>query len=371
MTRQSLRVHPAVVEAVVLACAAADVLSSVPWETPLNTALGALAVIGLPLRRRLPWLSFVLTLPALFFTTTLVPVLIALFAVAVSRTPIWGTLIAGGIVFTSQLHLPWLSWEDPAGTTYTFLYAMMTAAAPVALGWLVRARAELSQSLDRLNAALANAQQLAEEEAIASERTRIAREMHDIVSHQVSLIAVQSGALQVSHPDPTVAEAARTIRSLATRTLDELRQMVSVLRAPDAGGALMAPQPTEADIPTLIDESGIPTVVDLELPSPLPPGAGRALYRVVQEALTNVRKHAPGATAEVRARSDGRMIRLTVSNSPPTRPPMNLPSSGHGLIGLRERAEVLHGSLESEAKPDGGFLVTFTFPVRAEPGSGS
>lgn len=362
---RSPRVRAIVIEVLLLAAAAADVLAVVPWESTTNIVLAAIAVVGLPLRRRFPWASFVLTLPALFFTTTLVAGLIALYAVAVSSTRLWATLLAGSAVFAAQLSQTWWGWgwEDPGGATVSFLYALMTAAAPVALGWLARTRRELSTRLVELTAAVRTAQQLAEEEAVASERTRIAREMHDIVSHQVSLIAVQSGALQVSSSDPAVTQSARTIRSLAARTLDELRQMVSVLRAPNPDGPLTAPQPTAADIPALITESGIPTTVDLALPEELPPGASRALYRAVQEGLTNIRKHAPGSTAEVRARVHDDTVELRISNSPPMHPPLGLPSSGHGLIGLRERAELLHGAVRSQDTPEGGHVLTFSFPV--------
>lgn len=353
------------IEAALLTAAAADALATLPWESELGAVFSILAVAGLLLRRRWPWVSFVLTLPALFFSSTLVAVLIALYTVAASRSRFWMTLIAGGVVFAGQFGLAWLGWDDPGTTTVTAIYAGMTAAAPIALGWLVRTRRDLAQSLTELNEALASAQQLAEEEAVASERTRIAREMHDIVSHQVSLIAVQSGALQVSASDAAVSEAARTIRSLAARTLQELRQMVSVLRTPPTGSTSVAPQPTEADIPALVAESNIQTVLELDLPPELPPGAGRALYRAVQEGLTNVRKHAPGATAEVRARTLDGKVELTVANSAPTQPPMTLPSSGHGIIGLRERAELLHGTVHATGTPDGGYRLVFSFPVSA------
>ncbi|WP_416070163.1 sensor histidine kinase [Streptomyces scabiei] len=156
--------------------------------------------------------------------------------------------------------------------------------------------------------------------ALAHERTRLAREMHDVVSHQVSLIAVQAGALQVSTGGTDTREAARTVRSLSVTTLDELRTTVTLLRAPGGHATELTPQPTLADLHDLVGSSGI----EARLTGELPPGVGtpaqRALYRTVQEALTDVRKHAPGATSAVELWHDGDHVGVTVTNSPPAGP---------------------------------------------------
>ncbi|MER7101562.1 histidine kinase, partial [Streptomyces humidus] len=199
---------------------------------------------------------------------------------------------------------------------------------------------------------------------LARERAQLAREMHDVVSHQVSLIAVQAGALQVAAKDPDARDAARTIRTLSVNTLDELRHMVTLLRASGGRETELTPQPTLADLQQLIANSGIETTLSGGLPPGISTTAQRTVYRTVQEALTNVRKHAPGARAEVRLWHDARHFGVTVTNTAPTRPSVALPSARHGLIGLRERAELLDGTLTAEPTPQGGYTTELRAPTR-------
>jgi signal transduction histidine kinase len=201
---------------------------------------------------------------------------------------------------------------------------------------------------------------------LARERAQLAREMHDVVSHQVSLIAVRAGALQVAAKDADAKEAARTIRSLSVTTLDELRTMVTLLRASGGHATELTPQPTLADLRKLVESSGIHTQLTGELPPTVGTPAGRALYRTVQEALTNVRKHAPGATACVELWRDGDGIGVTVTNTPPTRPSLSLPGSQQGLVGLRERAEILHGTLDAGPTAEGGYRVRLRIPLSVD-----
>jgi signal transduction histidine kinase len=194
----------------------------------------------------------------------------------------------------------------------------------------------------------------------------MAREMHDVVSHQVSLIAVRAGALQVAAKDADAKEAARTIRSLSVTTLDELRTMVTLLRASGGNATELTPQPTLADLHRLVESSGTHAQLTGELPPTVSTPAQRALYRTVQEALTNVRKHALGATARVELWQDGDGIGVTVTNTPPTRPSLSLPGSQQGLVGLRERAEILHGTLESGPTAECGYRVRLRIPLSAD-----
>ncbi|KOT83066.1 histidine kinase, partial [Streptomyces rimosus subsp. pseudoverticillatus] len=136
--------------------------------------------------------------------------------------------------------------------------------------------------------------------------------------HQVSLIAVRAGALQVAAKDTDTREAARTIRSLSTNTLDELRHMVNLLRASGGRTTELTPQPTLADLHHLVATSGIETTLTGDLPPDISTTAQRTIYRTVQEALTNVRKHAPGARAEVRLWHDAAHFGVTVTNTAPT-----------------------------------------------------
>jgi len=223
--------------------------------------------------------------------------------------------------------------------------------------------------LDELTRGRQREQLLLAQGVLATERARLAREMHDVVSHQVSLISIQAGALQVSSADPAAKERAGTIRELSVRTLDELRHMVGVLRA--AGGTTLdlTPQPTLADLPQLIGGSGLDTRSDLDWGGRAwPEAVERAAYRTVQEALTNIRKHAPGAEVRVRVRADGDLLRVEVRNGPAdgSAEQLRLPGGGHGLVGLRERAQLLGGTLEAAPEPGGGFLIRLALPHLAE-----
>ncbi|MDH6521476.1 signal transduction histidine kinase [Streptomyces sp. SAI-135] len=155
-------------------------------------------------------------------------------------------------------------------------------------------------------------------------------------------------------------------RSLSVTTLDELRTMVTLLRASGSNATELTPQPTLADLHKLVDSSGTHAKLTGGLPPHVSTPAQRALYRTVQEALTNVRKHAPGATADVELWQDGDHVGVTVTNTPPTRPSLSLPGSQHGLVGLRERADILHGTLEAGPTTEGGFRVRLRIPLGAD-----
>jgi signal transduction histidine kinase len=227
------------------------------------------------------------------------------------------------------------------------VYSLATAAAPVLIAQLHQTHRDLTRRLVEIEEAREHERALHAQAVLARERAQLAREMHDVVSHQVSLIAVRAGALQVAAKDADAKEAARTIRSLSVTTLDELRTMVTLLRASGGHITELSPQPTLADLRKLVESSGTHVELSGELPTAVGTPAQRALYRAVQEALTNVRKHAPGATACVELWQDGGGIGVTVTNTPPTRPSLSLPGSQQGLVGLRERAELLHGTLDA------------------------
>ncbi|MFI8895692.1 histidine kinase [Streptomyces paradoxus] len=251
-------------------------------------------------------------------------------------------------------------------TAVYFFYRLATAAAPVLLGQLVQTRRDLGRRIVEIEEAREHERLLHSQAILARERAQLAREMHDVVSHQVSLIAVQAGALQVAAKAQDFKEGARAIRSLSVDTLDELRHMVSPLRASGGSATELTPQPTLADLHKLITTSGIETELTGELPPDIGTPAQRAVYRTVQEALTNVRKHAPGARASVRLWCESGFFGVTVTNTPPTRPSLPLPGSRQGLIGLTERAELLGGGFESGPTADGGFRVALRVPASGD-----
>lgn len=324
------------------------------------------AAAALVFRRRWPVPVFLLTIPALMATNVLIAPLAALYTVA-ATTRSHRTVLSCAVISALAKYLPWPPTTDLSNYDLIgLIFATVYAAAPVALGNLVQTRRELSDRVAELTAGREREQHLVAESMLATERARLAREMHDVVSHQVSLIAVQAGALQVTTQDGQVRETASAIRRLSVQTLEELRQMVAVLRA--AGGHVpdLAPQPRLGDIARLVDGSGQNARVHLEAvrgrswPDPVE----RAAYRTVQEALTNISKHAPGAPVTVAITPRGAGLRVAVRNgpSPTAPPPTDLPSGGHGLLGLRERAELLGGVLYAAPTEDGGFLVEAVYP---------
>ncbi|MER7029132.1 MULTISPECIES: sensor histidine kinase [Streptomyces] len=331
--------------------------------TPAHLALTALASGALALRRRHPLLVFLLTLPATVIADLVVVPFAALYTLAdASRNRRLITACAVVSAVAGTVPWPLSGFEGRTWTFISFVYTLATAAAPVLLGQLVQARRDLALRLVEIGEVREHERQLHAQAALARERTQLAREMHDVVSHQVSLIAVRAGALQVAARDPDTEDAARTIRTLSVDTLDELRHMVTLLRASGRRSVELTPQPTLADLRQLLDTSGIETEVTGELPPDLSAPAQRAVYRTVQESLTNVRKHAPGARATVRLWHDATHFGVDVTNTRPDRPALPLPGSHHGLIGLGERAELLGGTLTSGPTADGGYAVRLRAP---------
>ncbi|MFF4255562.1 sensor histidine kinase [Streptomyces sp. NPDC001663] len=360
---------PAVLlDAVLVAVALLDVKVHVHMHDPEAMACALLAAVALVLRRRLPLLTFLLALPATLVTDAVFATLAALYTLAsLTRHRV---LLAGcALVFTVSDTTVW-SWPSPEpadltdpGELVKVTYSLATATAPVFLGQLVQARRELAARLAEISQARESERQLLAQSVLAKERAQLAREMHDVVSHQVSLIAVRAGALQVGGRDPEAKQAAADIRRLAVQTLDELRHMVGVLRAAGSRPTELTPQPSLADLPHLVDGSGIEAELRADLPEDLPPAVQRAVYRTVQEALTNVRKHAPGARAAIRiGQTDGTM-QVVVTNSAPDRPALPLPGAHHGLAGLRQRAEVLGGSVTARPTDEGGYELRLELPA--------
>ncbi|WP_065961626.1 histidine kinase [Curtobacterium sp. UCD-KPL2560] len=338
-------------------------------DAPSKWVLTMIAAAGLLLRRRWPYVSLVLALPGFEWGFAVFAVMFALYSVARSeRRTAW---IVGAAVVAFCCSPSWRGMTTGMRLDLSTLQSLVTAAlfsalyvaAPTALGVAIRVGAELRQEIRERAALQQQRARLAAEHALERERAVLAREMHDVVSNQVSLIAVQAGALQVASPDATARRVAATIRGLSVTTLDELRAMIEVLRA--AGGADRgpAPQPTLADLPGLLEQSGIAVDTHVELDRPLPSAVQRAVFRLVQEGLTNARKHAPGAAVHLTISTSGTRVSVELVAEPPQGPPLDLPSAHHGLVGLRERAELLGGSLERHLGDDGTHTLRMTLPA--------
>ncbi|MFG2003709.1 sensor histidine kinase [Spirillospora sp. NPDC048911] len=251
-------------------------------------------------------------------------------------------------------------WRPTSGISYGWWLILITAAYGALVGWgaLARSRRALLESL-RERARRAEAEQGRRvAEARMLERTRIAREMHDVLAHRLSLLATYAGALEYrpDAPPEQLARAAGVIRTGAHQALDELRDVIILLRD-DEEDAGSRPQPVLADIPRLVEESrDAGTRVDLRdevaEPSTLPAAAGRTAYRVVQEALTNARKHAADRPVHLTltGRPGDRLV-IDVRNPLPADPGAGpaVPGSGTGLVGLTERVRLAGGRLDHEA----------------------
>jgi signal transduction histidine kinase len=239
----------------------------------------------------------------------------------------------------------------------------------VALGPLLAlyfdARRRLVQALTERAERAERERHLLAGQARAEERARLAGEMHDIVTHRVSLMVLQAGALRMTAPDEPTRRVAEELRAAGCQALDELRDLVGILRTePDADESASA-----SDFAALVAEStavGSPAeLVEVGDPALASPVVGRTAYRIVREALTNVRKHAPGARAMVRVEYDEARIRVSIRNTAPTgqRGALAGTGSGLGLAHLRQRIELVHGTLRAGPEPDGGFRVEATLPA--------
>jgi signal transduction histidine kinase len=205
--------------------------------------------------------------------------------------------------------------------------------------------------------------------AVLEERTRIAREMHDVVAHHMSLIAVQAETAPYRLSD--LPESARaefgSLSEVAREALADMRRLLGVLRQDQPAG--LAPQPRLSDLPALVDAARRAGVsVELSAPPALqqvPSGVAVCAYRIVQESLSNASQHAPGATVAVSVGHDAGAVRLRVANGPgsPAGPSRNEPGSGHGLTGMRERVALLGGSLSAGPAAGGGFVVSAVLPL--------
>ncbi|OON75597.1 sensor histidine kinase [Streptomyces tsukubensis] len=395
-----------------------------PW---VNLLLATVSALPLLLRRRAPELVLGLGLLAkvLQISTYVTP--LAFYAEGAYRGPhsrktVWASAGVGLLILTPWDAEAWSSLRTVAlWFAVNFVFICLV---PLLLGLYVGQRRAVVAGLVERAERAEREQRLVAEAAREQERRRIAGEMHDVVSHQVSLIVVHANALSAVAHDPTVTgETAQIIQTAGRRALTELREMLGLLRSgpgpdsgpgsgPDSGPGSGTGGPggpgrpsTEAGEPPapagndvaegdpaadrrsapgaavdriteLADGSrtaGLPVTVLVEgAPQPLAEQVERAAHRVVQEALTNVHKHAPGATTRIRLAFDPRNVRVRIDNGPPGKPPEPtadggplLPSGGHGLIGLTERVRLAGGTIESGPTSDGGFCIDAALPTSA------
>jgi signal transduction histidine kinase len=237
------------------------------------------------------------------------------------------------------------------------------------LGRGVRSRRLHSASLEQRTEELKAEREVLARLAVVEERDRIARELHDVIAHSVSVTVVQAGAAErLLDSDPEGARRAlAAIREAGSEALDELRRLLGLLHDTTVAGLAAEPQPGLQRLETLLQQardSGVAVEYAVEgTPRPLPPGIDLAAYRIVQEALTNVRKHARHATALVHVGYGPRELDLRVSNDGTGGTELPLPGAGHGLVGMRERVALYGGTLAYGACPSGGFEVRARIPL--------
>ncbi|WP_277751110.1 sensor histidine kinase [Streptomyces hoynatensis] len=330
------------------------------WPLPAFAAvLGGTAAATLLDITRDPYLSPAL---ALYAVALLEPTRRAAWALALSLLVSAGAVLAGEAALT-----PSGPWPEAAGTAG---FVWLAGGAAWAAGRIVRERRLLAARRERRLA----------EEALAGERLRIARELHDIVSHSLSVIVVKAAvANHVAGERPgETRDALRAIEATGREALSEMRRALGMLRGGTAGGhtgsagsAETAPPPGVADLPALVRraaEAGIRATLRTRLSGPLPAGTALAVHRIVQEALTNVIKHAgDGARCEVVVAADDRGgVRIEVVDDGagnaalPGRAELG---GGHGLVGMRERVMMYGGTLGAGPRPGGGFAVSARLPA--------
>ncbi|MFI5959942.1 sensor histidine kinase [Cryptosporangium sp. NPDC051539] len=289
--------------------------------------------------------------------------------VAQSRPFRYAALIGVGSVACQAVQA---AWRPAASLGYGWWLALITVAWAALIGWgtVVRVRRELLASLrERARRAEAD-QEHRIAEARMAERTLIAREMHDVLAHRLSLLATYAGALEY-RPDAApekLSAAAGVIRAGVREALEELRAVITVLRDDDpVKFPETRPQPGLSDITWLIEETrdiGTPVEVDdRRSDGDLPAATGRTAYRIVQEGLTNARKHAPGVPVRLLldgAPGDG--LRIELRNRVPVSVGPGVPGAGMGLLGLAERVQLANGEIEHGTAPSGEFRLDVRLP---------
>ncbi|RZU18972.1 signal transduction histidine kinase [Kribbella rubisoli] len=330
-----------------------------PGLLAVDFVVGMALCLTLWFRRRWPLqLAIIGAAVSTFSETAGVAALILILTVAIHR-PLRTTVLVFGVNAISLAAYIKIrdKPDDPAATVIAAISIYLAVA-----GWglYVRSRRQLLQTLrDRADRAETVAKLEAEQGQLRA-REEIAREMHDVLGHRLSLLSVHAGALAY-RPDASadeVAGAAEIIRASAHQALQDLREVIGVLRAPV--GEL--PQPAVSDLPALVNgsrEAGIPVDLTLDAPGAMPEHVGRTAYRIVQEGLTNAVKHAPGEPVTISVTgAPGNGLAVELRNPAPNR----RRGDGQGLKGLSERAALVEGRIEHGRTPEGDFRLYAWLP---------
>jgi signal transduction histidine kinase len=353
--------------------------SAGPSNTPLWFALPAMAVLAIVIvaRRRFPFAGpaayWLLGAGIAFVDPTLLPLAESFFAVGLAAAFLLGNLrdarTAGIGLAVVVVSTAILVSRIPGHTTAEVFFIPLDFAICWFAGFMLRETTDQAKAAEARAMAAEREREADALRAVVEERTRIARELHDIVGHSVSVMTVQvSGVRRLLRPEQEQErEALLAVERTGREALAEMRRVVGALRDPEEAPAL-APQPSLSRVEALVTrarETGLP--VDLEIegePVQLPAGVDLTAYRLVQEGLTNAIKHAAAHHADVRVRYDGDHVEIEVSDDGQGvegDPASN--GGGHGLVGMRERVSIYGGELEAGPRAEGGFRLRARLPV--------
>ena len=337
------------------------------WIADLLLGAGCYALVFL--RRRWPVpVAVAVALAGCVSGVAAGPAVLAAASVATRRR--WREIAVVGVVnFAAGQTFSSLTDADTDPWWVTTLANVLATAAILGWGMYIGSRRELIWTLRNRAERAESEQELRVAQARGQEQARIAREMHDVLAHRISQISMHAGALAYREglSDEDVRTSAEVIRDKAHEALDDLRGVLGVLRDGRTGERLLTPQPTYADVPGLVGEaqgSGVRVEFEDLVGELVPDAAGRTVYRIVQEGITNARKHAPGALLIVRVSGSPDTGIDVVLQNPVGFGPTRTPGAGLGLVGLTERAELRGGRLEHR-RDDDRFVLHGWIPWRA------
>jgi signal transduction histidine kinase len=346
-------------------------------QGPAWATVPSVLLSGAPLlwRRRFPWTALLVSYGTIFglylagvdqynYLASVASALIIVFTFAGAvelGQAVAGLVVAAALLTVSALQgIPGIIWGN----------GLVLGA--WAAGRAIRARRLLIEELARTTTALRESREQHAEDAVAAERTRIARELHDVIAHSVGVMVVQAGAAEQMIPiaPERATTAVRSVQECGRQALTDLRRLLGVLRPDGEDAGELAPQPGLGDVPELLDRldaAGLAVrLTSSGTVRPLAPGVDLAAYRIVQEGLTNVLKHAgaTGAFLDVRYDDDGVGIEIRNAAGEPT-VRRRVDGAGHGLVGMRERALMCGGSFAAGPEDGGGFAVRVRLPAQA------
>src|SRR4051812_39986587 len=330
---------------------------------------GLAATLPLLVRRRWPFAVLAVVLAAAIATPVdgqyVFPIIVALYTIGSSRS--WEATIAAAAAPAAAGFIYMLAGGSEF--TYDDLMAVgLTCAVAAGMGLFVHSRRASFEALQERAARLDRERELLAERAVAEERVRIAQELHDVVAHNVSLIVVKAQALRATVPDERVAEATDGIADLGREAMAEMHRTLALLRTTGHDPAERSPQPGLANLDKLLEQSraaGLDVRLAVEgEPRELSQSLDLSAFRIVQEALTNVRKHAGPAQANVTVGYRPRALELSVVDSGATAAlaTTEAAAGGHGLVGMRERAAMFGGTVVARPRDGRGFEVNAVLP---------